>query len=307
MDQVIKVLVQFCKDYCGKSTPSRKEIATVLSLLNELGELDSPRYVLDSSRWDLLTSVLCQRAMASQKATELKTWGLILGALKAARVEGKVLVEARYLLGLSGGGETQDPVGSDGGSGAVSCRGREETEPPMTVGKMAPGEPTALSSKEDKQQESERLLSRPPPPYPDPSGGTWYPLSELRQCYLTQGGGGSCDLHGQDQLTAHTGRDQTKGPSNADRGRSLPSLVTPRGGGASDSVEEKEGIGFECRGKGIVPEAFRVIVSDRGPEWVPPDPRGVTCLVEFMDKRLEITSDIKCTTNFGCTGASPPP
>ena len=81
------------------------------------------------------------------------------------------------------------------------------------------------------------------------------------------------------------GRDQTKGPSNADRGRSLPSLVTPRGGGASDSVEEKEGIGFECRGKGIVPEAFRVIVSDRGPEWVPPDPGGVTRLVEFMDKR----------------------
>ena len=86
MDQVIKVLVQFCKDYCGKSTPSRKEIATVLSLLNELGELDSPRHILDSNRWDLLTSALCQRAMASQKATELKTWGLILGALKAAIV-----------------------------------------------------------------------------------------------------------------------------------------------------------------------------------------------------------------------------
>uniref|UniRef100_Q7LZ15 Gag polyprotein (Fragments) n=1 Tax=Gallus gallus TaxID=9031 RepID=Q7LZ15_CHICK len=62
MDQVIKVLVQFCKDYCGKSAPSRKEIAAVLSLLS-------------------------QPAMASQKATELKTWGLILGALKAARVE----------------------------------------------------------------------------------------------------------------------------------------------------------------------------------------------------------------------------
>ena len=103
------------------------------------------------------------------------------------------------------------------------------------------------------------------------------------------------------------GRDQTKGLSNADRGHSLPSLVSPRGGSVSDSVEEKEGIGFECRGKGIVPEAFRVIVSDRGPAWVPPDPGGVTCLVEFMDKRHEITSDIKCTTNFGCTGASPPP
>ena len=28
-----------------------------------------------------------------------------------------------------------------------------------------------------------------------------------------------------------------------------------------------------------------MIVSDRGPEWVPPDPGGVTRLVEFMDKR----------------------
>ena len=28
-----------------------------------------------------------------------------------------------------------------------------------------------------------------------------------------------------------------------------------------------------------------MIVSDRGPEWVPPDPRGVARLVEFMDKR----------------------
>ena len=286
MDHVLKVLLQFCKDYFGKYAPSKKAIHAFISRLEREGEVKAPHEILDHRRWDDLTSEFAQHIMSAQEGgSELKTWGLILGALKAARVEGKVLVEARYLLGLGGGGETPDPRGSDGGSGAVSCRGREETEPPMTVGEMAPAEPTALSSKEDKQQESERLLSRPPPPYPDPSGGTLYPLSELRQCYLTQGGGGSCDLHGQDQLTAHMGRDQTKGPSNADRGRSLPSLVTPRGGGASDSVEEKEGIGFECRGKGIVPEAFRVIVSDRGPEWVPPDPGGVTRLVEFMDKR----------------------
>ena len=123
--------------------------------------------------------------------------------------------------------------------------------------------------------------------------------SACPQRYLTQGGGGSCDLHGQDQLTAHMGRDQTKGPSNADRGHSLPSLVTPRGGRASDSVEEEEGAGFEWRGrdqmmdwnwirleaegKGIVPEAFLVIVSDHGPEWVPLDPKGVARLVEFVD------------------------
>ena len=61
-------------------------------------------------------------------------------------------MEARYLLGLGGGGETPDPRGSDGGSGAVSCRGREETEPPMTVGEMAPAEPTALSSKENNKR-----------------------------------------------------------------------------------------------------------------------------------------------------------
>ena len=89
------------------------------------------------------------------------------GGAESGRVEGKVLAEARYLLHLGGGGETPDPVGSDGGSGEVSCRGREETEPPMTVGEMAPAELTALSLKEDKQQESECSLSHPPPPYPN--------------------------------------------------------------------------------------------------------------------------------------------
>ena len=41
----------------------------------------------------------------------------------------------------------------------------------------------------------------------------------------------------------------------------------------------------EALGKGIVPEAFLVIMSDRGPEWVLPDPGGVKRLMEFMDKR----------------------
>lgn len=163
----------------------------------------------------------------------------------------------------------------------------------MTVGEMAPAELTALSLKEDNQQESGCSLFHPPPPYPVPSGGTLYPLLELCQ------GGGRCDPHEQDQLTAHKGRDQTKGLSNADRGQCLPSLVTPRGGSVSDSVEEEEGAGFEWRGrdqmtgwnwirseaegKGIVPEAFRVIVSDRGPEWMPLDPKSVARLVEFLD------------------------
>ena len=44
-------------------------------------------------------------------------------------------------------------------------------------------------------------------------------------------------------------------------------------------------IRLEAEGKGIVPEAFPVIVSDRAPEWVPSDPAGVAHLVEFMYKR----------------------
>jgi len=42
-------------------------------------------------------------------------------------------------------------------------------------------------------------------------------------------------------------------------------------------------IRLEAEGKGIVPEAFLVIVSDHGPEWVPLDPKGVARLVEFVD------------------------
>ena len=164
MEHILKVLFQFCKDYFGKYAPSEKDIHAVISRLEWEGEVKTPHEILDHLRWDDLTSEFAQHIMSAQDGGwELKTWDLILGALKAARVEGKVLVEARYLLGLGGGGETPDPGGSDGGSGAVSCRGREETEPPMTVGKMAPGEPTALSSKEDKQQESGCPLSRPLP------------------------------------------------------------------------------------------------------------------------------------------------
>ena len=153
MEHVLKVLLQFCEDYFGKYAPSKKDIHAIISRLEREGEVKTPHEILDHWRWDDLTSEFAQHIMSAQEGgSELKTWDLILGALKAARVEGKVLVEARYLLDLGGGGETPDPVGSDGGSGAVSCRGREETEPPMTAGKIAPAEPTALSSKENNKR-----------------------------------------------------------------------------------------------------------------------------------------------------------
>eukprot|EP00076_Gallus_gallus_P024474 XP_015146692.1 uncharacterized protein LOC107054036 [Gallus gallus] len=149
MDQVIKVLVQFCEDYCGKSTPSRKEIAAVLSLLNEQEELDSPRHVLDSGRWDLLTSALCPRAMASQKATELKTRGLISGALKAAREEDK--------LGVVVSGERAS------GSGSLeSCRSGTQT----AANKMAT---VKEEDREKEEEESQKLWGCPTAPTAPPN------------------------------------------------------------------------------------------------------------------------------------------
>ena len=95
MDHVLKLLLQFCKDYFGKYAPSKKDIHAVISRLEQEGEVKAPQEILDHRRWDDLTSVLTQHIMSAQEGwSELKTWGLILGMLKAARVEGKVLAEA---------------------------------------------------------------------------------------------------------------------------------------------------------------------------------------------------------------------
>ena len=124
MGHVLKVLLQFCKDYFGKYAPSKKDIHTVISQLEREGEVKAPHEILDHRRWDDLTSEFAQHIMSAQEGgSELKTWGLILGALKAARVEGKVLVEARYLLGLGGRGKTPDP--GDSGAGAERRQSRQ--------------------------------------------------------------------------------------------------------------------------------------------------------------------------------------
>jgi len=91
MEHVLKILLQFCKDYCKKNAPSKKVIHTVISWLEREGEIKAPQEIFDRRRWDDLTSALVQYVMNSQKGgLELKTWGLILGVLKAAREEGKV-------------------------------------------------------------------------------------------------------------------------------------------------------------------------------------------------------------------------
>ena len=95
MEHVLKVLLQCCEDYFGKYAPSKKDIHAVISRLEQEGEVKAPQEILDHRRWDDLTSDFAQHIMSAQEGrSELKTWGLILGALKAARVEGKVLAEA---------------------------------------------------------------------------------------------------------------------------------------------------------------------------------------------------------------------
>lgn len=102
MYSVIRVVLQLCKTYYGrKATPSKKDIAVVISCLEKEGELSSPRVILDHNKWDSLTFSLCERAMNEQKDAEFKTWGLVLGALKAAR-KGKTRLGAA--LGIGSGG-----------------------------------------------------------------------------------------------------------------------------------------------------------------------------------------------------------
>jgi len=96
MEHVLKVLLQFCKDYFGKYAPSKKDTHAVISRLEREGEVKAPHEILDHRRWDDLSSAFVQHIMSAlEGGSELKTWGLILGVLKAARVEGKVLAEAR--------------------------------------------------------------------------------------------------------------------------------------------------------------------------------------------------------------------
>ncbi|XP_031470465.1 uncharacterized protein LOC116243404 [Phasianus colchicus] len=236
MDQVIKVLLQFCKSYCGRTVPSKKEIAAVLSRLEKEGELDSPQQVLDSNRWDSLTSALCQRAMSDQKASELKTWGLILGALKAAKVEGK-FGEDRSMTGVvrSGSllshrsGEAKMAATTENGGGEM-----QKEEPPSQS-----CEPTA-----------------PPPPYPAPS-----------LCP-------SLDKMSQPEPPPEE-RDRVGGGA----GRGSP---RPGGGPVTDWAKVKE----EAEEKGLAnPATFPVVVSDEGPIWVPLDPKGITRVLEAVEKK----------------------
>ncbi|XP_021236437.1 uncharacterized protein LOC110389809 [Numida meleagris] len=172
MEQVIKVLLQFCKDYCGKSAPSKKEIAAVLSRLEKEGCLATPEAVLNNGLWDSFTMKLAQRVMSSPKKDKnlLKNWGLILGALKAAKEDKETQYTAQKLVGLAGrvgqGGSLEMERGEVRGVCASPTDGRGCS--PATE---APPEPrnnqrTMPRSLNNPYLTASAALKESPPPYP---------------------------------------------------------------------------------------------------------------------------------------------
>lgn len=157
MEAVIKVIVHACKIYNGKHAPSQKEIAAVLSLLEREGLLTSPHEIYDHNNWDSITAALSQRAMVTQKAAEFKTWGLILGGLKAAREEKLAGERARELLGLEVAGPGVGLIPRAGPAG-------DKVAPVPTThpAVIAPG------AKKDEVASncSSVEATTPPPPYP---------------------------------------------------------------------------------------------------------------------------------------------
>lgn len=62
--------------------------------------------------------------------------------------------------------------------------------------------------------------------------------------------------------------------------------TAPEGGkGGHGSVRDWSKIREEIEDKGLPVEAYPVVVGDEGPMWVPLDSKGVTCLIEVMEKK----------------------
>ncbi|XP_021257629.1 uncharacterized protein LOC110401160 [Numida meleagris] len=170
MEQVIKVLLSFCKVYCGKNSPSEKEIAAVLSRLEREDMIKTPRDILNYQKWDAFTMALAQRAMSVRKSAELKTWGLILGALKAAREEKQFSDTVRVLLSLgqdpgNSFGDSLDPGGPSRPGESVSCRNPKDG---LSV-QEAPPLPFIDSCDAARVEQSQASAPAPLPPQPAPA------------------------------------------------------------------------------------------------------------------------------------------
>lgn len=245
---------------------------------------------------------------------ELKTWGLMLEALKAAKEEGTVTGAAWQLLGLApagagtgfastaGGGAEGGPGESQQGAGAPRDNG--QTGAGEEVGsvvacrcsngaiRVASAIPTTLSG---GGQDGDSHMAHPPPPYPDRSTRPTYPFTELRAHTTNQG---PTNQGPPQQIVSH----KTKLDRGEAGGRGeLQNLQLP---GVPEEDSEGEGevnlhwgakrgeltdwgkIRSTLIEEGRVLETFPVVVNSGGnPEWVPLDPKGITRLLDCAEKR----------------------
>ncbi|XP_031412295.1 endogenous retrovirus group K member 113 Gag polyprotein-like [Meleagris gallopavo] len=270
MESVIKVLIYACKIHCGKSAPSKKDVAAVLTLLEREGLLHSPHEVYDPGRWDSLTAALSQRAMSTQRAAELKTWGLILGALKATREEKTAEDLARDFLGLGlrgDSGEVAEIKGGGGGMGPPNSPGNDKKEGE----KMATAkEGTTLETIAPEKTEEQRATA--PPPYP-----CLYPSLK--------------NLAGEGNDERKLGGGERAQPLNLEPLCSpvlpacpaLPETEIPAPCPLTDWGKIREELraaelSAECR-------AFPVETRREGPVWVPLNPKTVARLAETIEKK----------------------
>ena len=312
MEAVIKVIVHACKIYNGKHAPSQKEIAAVLSLLEREGLLTSPHEIYDHNNWDSITAALSQRAMVTQKAAEFKTWGLILGGLKAAREEKLASERARELLGLEVAGPGVGLIPRAGPAGDKVAP--VPTTHPTTI---APG----TKKDEVASNWSSVEATTPPPPYP--SQGLYPSLKSVGEGggrSLEECGNISCRADKQASGEGTAFRGGTAQPVCCDNECSSVCCCSNFPNGADCTVPPCG----ECRGgapwptsQGSTPEgcsptaptpwapptltdwarvredlraadparpplALPVIVKTEGPAWVPLDSKAITRLSEIV-------------------------
>ncbi|XP_021237012.1 uncharacterized protein LOC110390137 [Numida meleagris] len=168
MEQVIKVLLSFCKVYCGKNSPSEKEIAAVLSRLERERIIASRHEVLYYQLWDFLTMVLAQRDMTAQDVAERRVWGMILGTLKAAREEKKLQLRLRPDPEIFPG-DSLDLGGPRKPGDSLSCRNPEDGS---SIQAAAPALPLAPAPASADPLRSAAIKMAPATPTVPASGAT---------------------------------------------------------------------------------------------------------------------------------------
>ncbi|XP_042720917.1 LOW QUALITY PROTEIN: uncharacterized protein LOC122176464 [Lagopus leucura] len=277
MEAVIKVISSACKTHCGKNSPSKKEIGAMLSLLQKEGLLTSPSDLYSPGSWDPITAALSQRVMELGKSEELRTWGLVLKALKAVREEQVTSGQAKLLLGLGGG--KVSPTDSAGKSTTEPQTGEEEKKTAaQQESKMAPGEVTTPKTVEaitpktvgtscyrcgtDVGCSCATAAPSAPPPY---VGSGLYPSLE--------GLGGP---EGEGVTTSTAGRDGT--PRGVEQKAELGRPDPAPGPALTDWARIREEL--TTAAPSVV--AMPVVIKTEGPAWTPLEPKLIMRLADTV-------------------------